>query len=73
MELGGTNQKFEESPLQYDNNQEMQHQKYTYTQGIRRIDNLDYKHAIVWAPSYINATQVENNQDCKRMFNTLAN
>lgn len=72
-ELGGTNHKFEESPLQCDNNQEMRHQKYTYTQGIRRIDNLHYKPAISWAPSYVNATQVGNNQDCKGMVNTLTN
>lgn len=51
----------------------MWHQKYIYTQGIRRIDNLHYKHAIVWAPSYINATQVESNQNCKGMVDTLEN
>jgi hypothetical protein len=39
----------------------MWNQKYTYTQGIRRIDNSHSKHAIAWAPSYINATQVESN------------
>jgi hypothetical protein len=46
MELGGTNPKFEESPLQCDNNFKMRHQKYTYNQKIRRIVNLHYKHAI---------------------------